>query len=98
MFSLLQVKESSGDERRDRVRVSAADSFDIPGSRGTANFLIKFYKDARHPATLSVTDIKGITQPYTADKAGEWAPLIAFECRGLEPTAWHPEVGPYCHK
>ena len=91
-LAALQIKEGSGDETRKNVRVTAADTFDIPGSRGTANFILKWFKDAKHAATLNVMTIKGVTQPYTAEKAGKWVPIVAFECRGMEPTAWHPEV------
>ena len=29
-----------------------------------------------------------------ADKdSGSFVPIIAFDCRGLDPTGWHPEVG-----
>ena len=88
----LQVKESSGEEKRENVRVNAVDSFEIPGSRCNANFILKWYKDARHTATLNVTALKGVTQSYTAAKAGQFVPIIAFECRGMEPVTWHPEV------
>jgi hypothetical protein len=27
---------------------------------------------------------------------GKWVPVIAFECRGLEPVAYHPEVRGIC--
>lgn len=26
------------------------------------------------------------------DDDGKWVPVVAFECRGIEPTAFHPEV------
>jgi hypothetical protein len=29
----------------------------------------------------------------TEDDDGKWVPVVAFECRGIEPTAFHPEVG-----
>jgi len=30
---------------------------------------------------------------HTEDDDGKWVPVVAFECRGIEPTAFHPEVG-----
>lgn len=35
---------------------------------------------------------KGVCQPreYTGDDDGEWVPVLAVECRGLEPYAFHP--------
>ena len=33
-------------------------------------------------------------QAWDADD-GDLVPFVAFECRGIEPTAWHP-TGGYC--
>ena len=35
-----------------------------------------------------------IVRPQTADD-GDLVPFVAFEGRGIEPTAWHP-TGGYC--
>lgn len=29
---------------------------------------------------------------YAADDDGNFVPIIGFDCRGLEPIHWHPEV------
>lgn len=91
----MQVKESSGAETRENVQVTAAEVHDIPNSRGQANFLLKWSKDARHAAYLNVVQLKGVTCAYTAadSEAQKWVPLVAFECRGMEPFAWQPQVG-----
>ena len=87
-----QVKESAGTASREDVRVSATEEADIPGSRGTANFVIKWERDSRHAAHLtliSMTDIRKKTPKLEKDG---WTGLIGFECRGLEPTSFSPEV------
>mmetsp|Transcript_4629 Transcript_4629/g.6849 ORF Transcript_4629/g.6849 Transcript_4629/m.6849 type:complete len:178 (-) Transcript_4629:89-622(-) len=40
---------------------------------------------------LKKKKVKG-SQPrsYTGDDNGEWVPILAVECRGLEPYAFHP--------
>ncbi|CAJ1946674.1 unnamed protein product [Cylindrotheca closterium] len=32
----------------------------------------------------------GTPRSYTADDAGDWVPILAMECRGLEPYAFSP--------
>lgn len=87
-----QVKDSQGEEVRERVYVTAAEEHDIPNSKGTANFIMKWAKDSKHVATLNVVELKGITRPYSAADDRQFVPIIAFECRGLEPVDWYPEV------
>lgn len=72
--------------------VSPLEDVELSGSRGTANFAMKWAKDSRHEASLSVQQIKGMTRSFTADDAGSFVPVVAFECRGLEPIDWQPGV------
>jgi Eukaryotic protein of unknown function (DUF866) len=40
-----------------------------------------------------VVDIKKVTTlSITAAQSGQWVPIVAFECRGLVPTKWHPST------
>ena len=87
-----QIKESAGATEREDVRVSAAEVADIPGSRGTANFCIKWERDAKHAAHLTLIKMAVIRKQYPKLEAGGWTGLIGFECRGLEPTKYRPEV------
>ena len=32
-----------------------------------------------------------MTRAITAADSGQFVPIVAFDCRGCEPTAWHPE-------
>jgi hypothetical protein len=83
----LTVKEAAGAEQRD-VFVSATETHDLSGSKGTANFVMKFDKGSKHEAYLNVLELKGVTRDVTADDDGQMVPFVAFECRGLEPVAW----------
>ncbi|GBF90293.1 hypothetical protein Rsub_02399 [Raphidocelis subcapitata] len=87
----IDVRESAGSEERAGVYVTAADTHDLAGSKGSANFVMKFDKASKHEAYLNVLEIKGVTREITADDSGKFVPVIAFECRGLEPIAYHPE-------
>jgi hypothetical protein len=61
----MQVKESAGSDTRERVHVTAAETHEMSGSKGTANFVMKFAKDSRHECSINVMQLKGITRPIT---------------------------------
>ena len=44
-------------------------------------------------STITLVKIPGVTREYTGDDTGELVPVVAFECRGCEPIAWHPGEG-----
>jgi hypothetical protein len=63
----------------------------MSGKNATANFVWKCSNCKReHSATFE----KAAPTPYSADKNGQFAPLVVIECRGLEFIGFDPEVGP----
>eukprot|EP01024_Parvocaulis_polyphysoides_P024997 TRINITY_DN22807_c2_g2_i1.p1 TRINITY_DN22807_c2_g2~~TRINITY_DN22807_c2_g2_i1.p1 ORF type:complete len:163 (-),score=28.22 TRINITY_DN22807_c2_g2_i1:75-563(-) len=89
----ITVKNSAGEDVREGVYVSAAEEHEMAGSRGTANFVLKWVRDARSNASLNVTEVKKVTREYTGEDSGQFVPIIGFDCRGMEPIAFHPENG-----
>lgn len=83
---LLSFRDQNGDERRS-VHLNATETQEVPGSRGSANLLLKFPAGSS-PASISVTSAKGVEGKYT--KSGEFQAVLAVECRGAEPFAWTP--------
>ena len=65
MLSYWQVKDSSGDDVRNNVRVNDSEEHDIPNSRGTAHFALKWAKDSRKVSYLHVVNVKGVTRAVT---------------------------------
>lgn len=62
----------------------------MPGSRGVANFVCKWVRDAKHAASIVVEEtVKGVTRDVTGEDEGQWVPVCGFECRGIEPTKLH---------
>lgn len=41
---------------------------------------------------LNITPVKNVTRRVTGDDSGSFVPIIAFDCRGLEPVKFHPQV------
>ncbi len=71
--------------------MTAAEEHDLPGSRGVANFVCKWVRDAKHAASIVVeTSVKGVTRAVEGpEDEGVWVPVCGFECRGIEPTKLH---------
>ncbi len=73
-----QVKDSTGDDIRENVRVNDSEEQDIPNSRGTAHFALKWARDSRKVSYLHVVPIKGVTRPVTGEFSGsDWAEIAA---------------------
>ena len=51
------------------------------------------WEGAKKQSTLNVVvaPAQGLAEEYTADDAGQWLPMVAFDCRGLEPCKWYPQ-------
>ena len=93
----LDVKEAGGEEVKQGVFVSRDEEAEIEGSRGTANMVMRFAPGSKQ-CSLTVVDVKGktnTTRPLTADDGG-MVPIVAFECRGMEPVKWTPTSGYVC--
>eukprot|EP00877_Chromochloris_zofingiensis_P005867 jgi/Chrzof1/1533/Cz10g11130.t1 len=87
----IDVQESAGTETRNGVYVTAAEDHELSGSKGTANYVMKWAKDSRKEAYINLTEIKGVTRSYTGDDDGKFVPIMGFECRGLDPIAFYPQ-------
>ncbi|MFH4983575.1 hypothetical protein AB6A40_010284 [Gnathostoma spinigerum] len=67
--------------------VVADESLDLPGSRGTANYIQKCKLCGR---MNSLNIVKESFKPYLIEKNEEYQPIIQFDCRGVEPVEFEP--------
>ena len=97
----MQVKDSTGDDERKGVEVTSTHEEELPGSRGSANFALRWHKDSKMPAHLNVHEIEKeaktkakdiLRGAYTADDEGKFIGIVGFDCRGMEVTDWQPQV------
>mmetsp|Transcript_10356 Transcript_10356/g.25873 ORF Transcript_10356/g.25873 Transcript_10356/m.25873 type:complete len:172 (+) Transcript_10356:3-518(+) len=95
----LDVGQAGGVDKRERVTVSMKEEVEIPNSKGTANFVVKF-EGSKAGSTMNVvtvtrkTDVKALkNQTLNEYSGGDFSPIAVFDCRGMEPTRWYP-VGP----
>eukprot|EP00930_Biecheleria_cincta_P100285 TRINITY_DN91916_c0_g1_i1.p1 TRINITY_DN91916_c0_g1~~TRINITY_DN91916_c0_g1_i1.p1 ORF type:complete len:186 (+),score=37.04 TRINITY_DN91916_c0_g1_i1:56-559(+) len=92
----LDVKQSSSEEMREGVTLDPTNEEEVPNSKGTANFLIK-WEGAKAPSTITmmtpsrkqpIKDLKdAVLGEYTG---GGFQPVAVFDCRGAEPCRWYP--------
>lgn len=85
----LDIESESG-ERREGITVSRADELELAGSRGTANFVMKWDRNSTHQAYIKIVDVKGVSGRIAAESSGDFVPVVGFECRGLAPVRWIP--------
>ncbi|CAB4488247.1 DUF866-domain-containing protein [Rhizophagus irregularis] len=86
-----KVKCTSCNEENDNwVGVNRLAQNELPGSRGTANFLMrcKFCK-RESSAQFDTSPIK----PYTIENNGSFAKIAIIECRGIELIDFEPRAG-----
>eukprot|EP00007_Cunea_sp_BSH-02190019_P001434 CAMPEP_0174245518 /NCGR_PEP_ID=MMETSP0417-20130205/39458_1 /TAXON_ID=242541 /ORGANISM="Mayorella sp, Strain BSH-02190019" /LENGTH=138 /DNA_ID=CAMNT_0015325313 /DNA_START=47 /DNA_END=460 /DNA_ORIENTATION=+ len=50
-------------------------------------------KDPLNRREATVNIVKDSMKPYTEDDSGRWAPVITFDCRGIEPVEFIPGMG-----
>mmetsp|Transcript_82419 Transcript_82419/g.267018 ORF Transcript_82419/g.267018 Transcript_82419/m.267018 type:complete len:171 (-) Transcript_82419:122-634(-) len=94
----LDVRHSAGTDVREKITINAQEEFEIPNSKGTANFMVKF-EGAKQFATMSilvptrkneVKSLKGAELGVFTPETAATVPLAIFDCRGLEPVKCHP--------
>lgn len=83
------ASESGGAETKEGITVSAVDDLEIEGSRGTANFIMKWRESKQH-AYIKIVPMHKEAGVYPIEKAGEFVKIVAFECRGLTLENWKP--------
>ena len=87
-FALQLDVENEAGERKTGVTVSSTDSEELEGSRGDANFVMRWAKGAQQ-AYIKIVPVKKVDGTYKADNTGKLVTLLGLECRGLTVTKWH---------
>jgi hypothetical protein len=93
------VQQAAGSETREGVVIDPEETIELKDTRnGTANFVINFGGGQTHLTFIEPKDkelekkkikLRGQT---SSDK--DMVPILAMECRGIEPVKWYP-TGPY---
>jgi hypothetical protein len=95
----------SGSEVREKVVFNPSETVEQEeGAREPAHHFRLKWEGSKKASVLQVLDEKEVAsafkkkkkykgekpRSYTGDDNGNWVPLLAMECRGLEPYAFHP--------
>eukprot|EP00470_Lotharella_oceanica_P005933 CAMPEP_0170178024 /NCGR_PEP_ID=MMETSP0040_2-20121228/11620_1 /TAXON_ID=641309 /ORGANISM="Lotharella oceanica, Strain CCMP622" /LENGTH=166 /DNA_ID=CAMNT_0010420971 /DNA_START=56 /DNA_END=556 /DNA_ORIENTATION=+ len=79
----IKARFSNG-ETHDNLWIDRKEEVEVPGSKGTANLLVKPPGGGKKPASIKI-ESKG----YPEYKAGDgWKTFAVLDCRGLEVTDW----------
>jgi len=92
-FALQLDIENEGSERK-TVTVSSTDVEELEGSRGDANFVVRWAKGAPQ-AYVKMVPVKKCDGTYKAENSGQLVTLLGLECRGLTVTKWHVGAGDF---
>lgn len=60
------------------------------GNKKAATLVVLSQSEAKTAMKKLKKKAAAIAESYTADDSGQWVPLLAVECRGMEPYAFHP--------
>eukprot|EP00599_Poterioochromonas_sp_BG-1_P011709 CAMPEP_0173158986 /NCGR_PEP_ID=MMETSP1105-20130129/16786_1 /TAXON_ID=2985 /ORGANISM="Ochromonas sp., Strain BG-1" /LENGTH=161 /DNA_ID=CAMNT_0014077225 /DNA_START=48 /DNA_END=533 /DNA_ORIENTATION=+ len=86
----LDIQTPGGGEVRNGITISSDDVYPLEGSRGEANFVIKWPYATDQSYIKILTNNRGVKPSYTSDDSGNYVTILGLECRNIEPTAWHP--------
>merc|ERR1719223_853751 len=82
----LDIQNDAGDTKSG-ITVSKADVIDLEGSKGQANYVMRWAKGAPQ-AYIKIVDVKKVDGSYKSDDSGKFVTVLGLECRGIEPIAW----------
>lgn len=83
--------QNDASEVRNGVTVSVEDSFELEGSKGTANFIVRFGKgDQQAYIKFDKLNKKHGDGIIRESQSCQWVTILCMECRGLEPTRAYP--------
>ncbi|SBT77923.1 conserved protein, unknown function [Plasmodium ovale] len=80
------IQDSSSTLTRENIQFRRTDTLDIPNSRGTANFLVKWTEYPKY-STINFVNTKNCCS-YDDSASNEWKDFASFECRGIMTCAW----------
>eukprot|EP00127_Corallochytrium_limacisporum_P000394 Clim_evm89s11 gene=Clim_evmTU89s11 len=82
-----------GEESEKFVGINKTETFELPGSRGEANFVYKCKLCSRQS---SIDILPDTVKPYTEDHSGSPACILVMDCRGIEPVVFEVRDGWKC--
>ncbi len=76
-------------EIKQGITVSSSDEIELQGSKGVANFVMK-WPGSQSQSYIKIVDLKKCTGDYTYEDSSKFVQILGLECRGLEIDRWIP--------
>ncbi|CRH01580.1 conserved protein, unknown function [Plasmodium relictum] len=83
---IFNIRDNSSSLTRNNIQFRRIDKLDIPNSRGTANFMIKWTEYPKY-STINFVNTKNCCSYEENDT---WKDFASFECRGIEIVDFIP--------
>ena len=89
-----KINISNGEDSlsREGITVSKEDVYELDGSKGTANFTLKWDKKDPNVSTINILDFNSKQCVPSISKNNEWQTILAMDCRGIQPTHYLPSI------
>ena len=86
--NLFKLDVENNGQIKEGITVSSEDLIEIDGSKGTANFVMKFTGAKQSSHISIIKNAKGTTGRLSQDDIG-FVTIATMECRGLNIIKWH---------
>jgi len=84
----IDLERGSDGLRKPDQTIAKRDVFEIEGSRGDANYIMKWEKGDKTSCNISILDEKTVDGTYHADDANKWKTICVMEARGADIIGW----------
>lgn len=84
----VNLERGSDGLRKADQTISKTDEFELEGSRGNANYIMKWEKGDKSSCNISILDEKSVDGTYGIDDASKWKTMCVMEARGADITSW----------
>lgn len=84
----IDLERGSDGMRKEDQTLNKGDVFEIEGSRGDANYIMKWEKGDKTACNISILDEKSVDGTYHADDNAKWKTVCVMEARGADIIGW----------
>jgi len=84
----VHLERGSDGLRKADQTLKKSDEFEMEGSRGVANYIMKWEKGDKAACNISILDEKSVDGTYSADDNAQWKTMGVMEARGCDIIGW----------
>jgi len=85
---VLDLERGSDGMRKEDQTIAKRDVYEIEGSRGDANYIMKWEKGDKSACNISILEEKSVDGTYTTEDGNNWKTMCVMEARGADIIKW----------